>query len=346
MSGWGILAAGLAGGAGAVGGIAEGKIDQERRLESAQVLSDIEEQKQKRIAEYQQQMRRADQTYNTTGQGGQELSAYAASNARQAGGIALELKRNEATDQALIDAQRSKAKGDAEAAHATAKDMAIADANDPAYIGAVTKLKLADPEVAARLAASRAQVAEAGARMGLIGAQTQGVNLSNQDKVQLNKLYSDASEILSDSTIDDAERAKRYMKVQQQIVLMKSKTGQVAGRDPELDTQTVTTTTLDPDTGAETKTTRKEVRKPGQTSPSPAQSGAPPVGAVVGGFTFKGGNPNDKANWEQVGSNPSLPTRKDPITGEELTQGAWDRKYGKGDFKRLYKRGEDALTGF
>jgi len=346
MSGWGILAAGLAGGARAVGGIAEGKIDQERRLESAQVLSDIEEQKQKRIAEYQQQMRRADQTYNTTGQGGQELSAYAASNARQAGGIALELKRNEATDQALIDAQRSKAKGDAEAAHATAKDMAIADANDPAYIGAVSKLKLADPEVAARIAASKAQVAESGARAGLIASQTEGAKLTNADKTQLNKLYSDASDILSDSTIDDAERAKRYMKVQQQIVLMKSKTGQVAGRDPELDTQTVTTTTLDPETGNETKTTRKEVRRPGMATPAPAQSGAPPVGAVVGGFVFKGGDPNDKASWQPQGSQSSVPTRKDPITGEELTQGAWDRKYGKGDFKRLYKRGEDALTGF
>lgn len=33
---------------------------------------------------------------------------------------------------------------------------------------------------------------------------------------------------------------------------------------------------------------------------SPVQSG-PQVGSVVGGYRFKGGNPNDRANWEQAG---------------------------------------------
>lgn len=33
---------------------------------------------------------------------------------------------------------------------------------------------------------------------------------------------------------------------------------------------------------------------------APAVPGGPPVGKVVSGFRFKGGNPNDQANWEKV----------------------------------------------
>ena len=52
-----------------------------------------------------------------------------------------------------------------------------------------------------------------------------------------------------------------------------------------------------------------------------------------------------------TGSAPSAalePTRKDPISGEALTQRAWDKKYGKGDFKNqnLYRPGEDSLKAF
>lgn len=76
MSGWGIFASGLAGGANAVSDISKGMIDQDRRLESAKALSDIDEQKQLRIAERAQQMRRDEQTYNTTGQGSGELLSF------------------------------------------------------------------------------------------------------------------------------------------------------------------------------------------------------------------------------------------------------------------------------
>ena len=298
MSWGGILASGLAGGANAVGNITAGMIDQERRLQSAQVLSDIEEKKQMRIAERLQQMHRDQQTYNTRGQGGEELLGFARRTGEQANDVALKGEVAKASNpqlrQAAIDTETAKTK----AKHDQEKELAIADANDPAYIGAVTKLKLADPEVAQRIAASRAQVAASGASVGLIQAQTEGVKLNNDDKKTLDKLYNDASTILSDTTIDDAERAKRYTKVSQQIVLMKSKTGQAAGRDPELDTQTVTEEKIDPETGNVTKTTRKEVRRPGSgggaAKPTEAQAHAEAQAAI------KQGKPADAINARLV----------------------------------------------
>ena len=71
-----------------------------------------------------------------------------------------------------------------------------------------------------------------------------------------------ASRILSDANITDEERAKKFAQVQKQIVLMKSKTGQSGVKDPELDTETVKETKINPD-GSQSETTRKQVRKPG-----------------------------------------------------------------------------------
>lgn len=264
MSGWGVIAAGLAGGAGAVEQTSRGMIDQERRLQSAQALSDIDEQKQLRIQEHLNQMGRANALDDATGIVGKARLEAAGNAARQGQTIALEGDRAKAGDQALNEALRAKARGDAESAHATAKEQTIADANDLLFTGAVTKLALADPRTAAAIAVSRAAAAESGARVGLIGAQTKGAKLANADKEKLDALYDQASAILSDPKIDDATRANKFNDVQRQIVLMKSKSGQVAGRDPELDTQTIVTKKIDPATGVETTMTRKEVRKPGQ----------------------------------------------------------------------------------
>lgn len=258
MSGLGILAAGIGGGAQATGNISAGMIDQERRLQSAQALSDIDEAKWARIDEARRRAGREDAEYNTVGKGADNALAFAGRKA----GVELDAKVAEASNPALRQAAIDTESARAKAKHAADREQAIADANDPAYIGAVTKLKLADPEVAQRIAASRAQVAASGASVGLIQAQTEGVKLGNEDKKALDKLYAEAGTILSDATIDDTERAKRYNKVSQQIVLMKSKNGQAAARDPELDTQTVTEEKINPD-GSVTKVQRKEVRRPG-----------------------------------------------------------------------------------
>jgi hypothetical protein len=157
--------------------------------------------------------------------------------------------------------------------------------------------------VAARIAASRASAGASAASAAESRERTEGLKLNNADKRTLDKLYSDAGAILADAGISDEERAKRYGKVQTQIVLMKSKNGQVKERDPELDTQTVTEEKINPD-GTTTKTVRKEVRKPG--NGTAAAPGAPAVGTEVSGFVFKGGDPNDKKNWTpKAGATPA-----------------------------------------
>lgn len=49
---------------------------------------------------------------------------------------------------------------------------------------------------------------------------------------------------------------------------------------------------------------------------SPAVTSGPTVGTVRNGFRFKGGNPNDRSNWEQMGGAPSQGggTFRDPMT--------------------------------
>ena len=202
-------------------------------------------------------------------------NATARTTALDAGKTAQQVEMDRLQNVPLAEAARGKAKSDADAAHKTQKDQLTADASDSNYLAAVGKVKLADPEIAARIAASRASAASAGASAGLARAQTEGVNQSNAEKKKLDGLYEQASTILSDASINDDERTKRFGKVQQQITLMKSKTG-TSVRDPELDTETVVEKTMDKD-GNETTTTRKQVRRPGD---MPAKPGTPPPGAI------------------------------------------------------------------
>ena len=53
-----------------------------------------------------------------------------------------------------------------------------------------------------------------------------------------------------------------------------------------------------------------------------SQSAGPQAGSVVGGFRFKGGNPNDRASWEPVGGtggNVSGGFRPVGLSGEQVT---------------------------
>lgn len=212
MSGWGILAAGLAGGARAVGGIAEGKIDQERRLESAQAISDIEEQKQKRIAEYQQQMRRADQTYNTTGQGGAELLGFEAKKGRQTNTIALEGRRAEATDAGITSGLASRTTAVAQAQHKTQVEQTIADSGNLSLLKAMADLTNADPSKRADINLKNAHANEANARAGYLkaggaaGAKAPGPEkMDEADKIEYQNLFGQVKTELGNLSKFEAE---------------------------------------------------------------------------------------------------------------------------------------------
>jgi hypothetical protein len=246
--------------------------------------ADIEEQMRMRLSEFSEKQRRSGVLWETSGEGGAAKREYRKGELADASAADIDKARG------MIPVQQEAARAKADTEKAITKEQAA----DPIYLGAVAKIKLADPEVAARIAASRASAGASAASAAESRERTEGLKLNNADKRTLDKLYSDAGAILADAGISDEERAKRYGKVQTQIVLMKSKNGQAPGRDPELDTQTVTEKKINPD-GTTTEVVRKEVRKPG--NGTGAAPGAPAVGTEVGGYVFNGGDPNDKKNW-------------------------------------------------
>lgn len=219
MSGWGILAAGLAGGARAVGGIAEGKIDQERRLESAQAIADIEEQKQKRIAEWRRQNARDDQTYNTVGEGGQNARAAEGLLAQQRNEIALKGAEAAASSNVLTDAQIN-------------RENAIIEGTAPAKIKAEVdrakemlpvelKRVYAIAEAQARASASHRQspVADLQAKMDFI-EQTLGRALTEQERLGILGLAKtqQMDEVTTVNTVEDqATGNKRETRIKSMV---------------------------------------------------------------------------------------------------------------------------------
>jgi hypothetical protein len=295
MSGMGMFAAALGGAAGAINQQAVGDIEQQRKTDLMQVQAELERSKLKFAETLRQGGVRAD--FNFVNDKGTVATrqATARSNTLAAGQDTRDAKVAEAGDTAYQGAVKGQADREAADTAARARATTKANAADGDYLGAMTKLKLADPSVAAQIARDRAAAGESGARAGLIGVQAEAGRVEIADKNKLTKLYDEASGILSDANLTDEERAKKFAKVQQQIVLVKSKNGTgTAARDPELDTQTEEVTRINPD-GSTSKVTSKTVRKPGSIG---ADAGTgPTVGQEVDGFVFKGGDPKDKNNW-------------------------------------------------
>lgn len=267
-------------------------------LANKYITADMQAQRDQALADIQrnsavQQAQQMDEYNNSDGVQARRR-AIADQNARAASKTGQDIKLDELGNTRLSEALRSKAIADKKAEHDASVAQTIEDANNPALLAAGTKIKLADPEVAARIASSRAQINASNAHAGLVGAQTEGIKLDVADRKKLNGLYDQASQILSDPSLTDEERGKKFGAVQSSIVLMKSKNGQASQRDPELDTVTTRTKKVDAD-GNEVETTEKSVRRPGQGAPKP--QGAPAVGAEVDGYVFQGGDPNDKKNW-------------------------------------------------
>ena len=321
MSFGGILATALAGGAQVVGKQAGDDIEAGRKTDLMREQAAIEEAMRMRLAEFSEKQRRSGVLWDNTGEAadaklsmrGKELAQQAEADIAKARGM---IPVSTEAARAMIPVTQEAARAKADTDKAITKEQAA----DPIYLGAVAKIKLADPEVAARIAASRASAGASAASAAESRERTEGLRLNNADKKTLDKLYGEAGTILADASISDEERAKQYGRVQTQIVLMKSKNGQVKERDPELDTPTVTEEKLNPD-GTTTKTTRKEVRKAG--NGSAAAPGAPEVGTEVGGYVFKGGDPNDKKNWTpkaaaKQASGPSM-LKTQPLDMQDIT---------------------------
>lgn len=211
---------------------------------------------------------------------------------------AREVEAARLNDGTLNEAARKKAADDVAAAARSKNEQTKAEASDEQLLAARAKIELADPKVQQQLEVWKAQVRASNASAGAAAAnarqsnaQTAGIELTNKDKERLGALYDQAGQILADKTITDPKvRAEKMGAVLQQADLIKAKNSAGGStRNPELDT--VTIEEIDPNTGA--KTTRKEVRRPGQSGPSEkddpikaamdaarAQSGAKPQAAA------------------------------------------------------------------
>lgn len=254
----------LAGAGAGASALASKYIDEELQANKARLLADL----QRTTAGY---MRQDEDAFRNDPERVQRDRANKVADIEAEGGVrskvALAGKLAEAQSPELLAADTNRASVMARAQADTAREAVKASGADTEFLKAQTAIKLADPEVAARIAASRASAASAYASAGHSNAATEGIKLANADKKKLDDLYEKATRILSDPALDPAKRAQDLAAVERQIVMMKSKTGQAAARDPELDTQTVVDEKLNPD-GTTTKTTRKEVRRPGAEKPS------------------------------------------------------------------------------
>lgn len=179
MSLGGLLSTALAGGAGVIGKQAGDDIEQGRKADLMKQQADIEEQMRMRLAEFNAGVERTSaknkmldtRDFNAS----DDTIAAADKVALAAGKTARGVKLAELTDTGLNEAGRDKAAGDAKAKADADAGILKSQAADPAYLKSINVLKLADPEVRARIAASNASA----------GASAQSVKESAERLKQL-----------------------------------------------------------------------------------------------------------------------------------------------------------------
>jgi hypothetical protein len=193
---------------------------------------------------------------------GQGDAAYQSALDQQAAADAERKARGEVAGGMIADPyRRQKAAEDAKATAATNRDIAKDTAADPDFLKAQTKIKLADPEVAARIKASAASAAASYASAANSSAHAEQAREQTKGLAMVNKLKAEADVILNDDKIDDKTRKEKLAVIDERLIAMGGK--QRAGRDPELDTVTTERVT-DDGKGGTVKTIEKSVRRPGQ----------------------------------------------------------------------------------
>lgn len=275
----GMLQRAIGGGAQAMQGMAQGYIEDERRTNLEQQLSNIAEQRQLRIDEVTRgrdfDSKKRDITELDPLRRQNTLDTDAALT-RQKASLGVEVAPQVAQAQGILD----------EAKQDTERAGVVAQGQDPEYMSA---LKARERALAL---ARHVETSDSVARAEL-------TRMEIGDRKRLDTLYDQQAAVQNDTTLSDEDRQKKLRPIVTSIQAIKSKNSPMGQRDPELDTQTVTEEKINPD-GSTTKTQRKEVRRPGQGAGGGAAPTGPAAGTVVNGFKFKGGDPNDKSNWMRV----------------------------------------------
>jgi hypothetical protein len=271
----------LAGFGAGVSSIAAKYVDEEIAANRAKTLADLQHQNMVRMDQYTNDPTRRGMLRELASQDSR-AAAEASAAGQRAGVVAgqgdaayqealttgatrdAERKGRATVTEGMItgDYLRDKAAKDAAATAQSQREATKAAAADPDFMKAQTAIKLADPEVKARIAQSAAAAAASYASAANSSAHAEQAREQTSGLKLVNKLKAEADTILNDQAISDEDRKKKLAVIDERLIAMGGK--QRAARDPELDTVTVVDKKVDPSTGSETTTTRKEVRKPGQ----------------------------------------------------------------------------------
>jgi hypothetical protein len=286
--GWGgIIAGAMGAGAGAVGDIAQGHIDHERKTKLAQELAAIEEAKQMRLENARRMGARADKIWATSGEGAAAQLEFEDKSGRAASQRAVDQKRAEIP----VEAERAQALTPIEVERQKLlkkAEIAVEDAanNDPTHLAGIRK-----KTAASETSATRAAAAESAARVRIAGVELELKKIGLDDARDLNKLFDRAQQLQADPNVDPKVREAELAKIQQQVALIRSKNGGGGVGPKESDKAEMTEETTSPD--GSKKTTKKwtEVRRAGA-GDKPGQDFPPPPETAVAALqrNAKGGN--------------------------------------------------------
>lgn len=302
MSFGGILAKALAGGAGVIGKQAGDDIADQRKAELLKQQADIEFQTQQRVAEMRQRLDRDQTLWKTQGEGGTATLDFSRRDIEQRNDLAIKGKVAEATNPELAAAKDAQAEAELQREirkiNATAKPEAEkAAAIAEARARAEAKYRKADPTVQSKMADMEKAL---------------GRPLTEQEKLGAMGLSKERDKDTGYETVEEKEYDANGQEIRKRTRKEPLKPGQG---------------------GAAAKPTEQQAHAEAEAA---IKSGAPrdAVNARLAQAGFKPlGGSSDKPGMAP-GAERAARTRKDPLTDQMLTEREWDKKFGRGDFKK------------
>ena len=303
MSFGGILATALAGGAGVIGKQAGDDIADQRKAELLKQQADIEEQMRMRLAEFSEKQRRAGVLYDTTGEGGAAKREYRKGELADASDAAVSQARN------MIPV----AVEQATAVAGAQRDAVTKSGSDPAYIKALRAISAANAAPdrtdykGRELDNAIKQIAVDNART-ITKLKGEFASATPERKQAINEELSvltgkDADKFLPVPLKDEMGAITGYK-------VFDTKRGVWAESGASGGASLVDQARAAVAAGADINKVNERLKA----------AGHPPLSAQGG------------AAGKQEAAN--APTRKDPLSGQALTEREWDKKFGRGDFKK------------